>query len=91
MSGESLIIAWQDPREFTMRDARMQWALDVKKEIKETKGSRGKWAYVLSYSLADRAEFDARKDALRKVFGFFNTHWDIFDRKFYVRLPWWRL
>jgi len=92
MSGKSLIIAWQNPREFVMRDMYMQWAKDIKKEIKSTKGKRGKWALVAEDPvIEDRTEFKAKRDASEKVFGYFNTKWDVADNKFYVRVPWWKL
>lgn len=92
-NGESLIIAWQDPREFRMRDSEIQWAKDVKKEIKSTKGRRGQWAFVLAkpHFLESRVEFYGKKDAARKVFGWSHVHWDIHDDKLYVRVPWWKL
>lgn len=91
MNGESLIIAWQDPREFVVRDSYIQWAKDVKKEIKNTPGKHMKWAFVAEDIYSDRTEFKGKRDAAEKVFGFLNTKWDVSDNKFYVRLPWWRL
>lgn len=74
-----------------MRDSFIQWAKDVKKEIKSTPGKRKKWALVAIDSYNNRLEFKAKRQAAEKVFGYFNTHWDVNDDKFYVRLPWWKL
>lgn len=90
MSGESLIIAWQNPREFVVRDSFIQWAKDVKKEIRNTRGKRMKWALVAEDVSSDRTEFKGKRDAAEKVFGYFHTKWDVSDNKFYVRLPWWK-
>lgn len=92
MSGKSLIIEWQIPREFRMRQEQMQWARDLKKEIRSSKGKRMKWALVMvDNDDENHAFFRAKRDAAEKIFGFNHVKWDVWDKKFYVRLPWWKL
>lgn len=89
MSGESLIIAWEIPKEFRVRNEKLQWARDLKKEMKDHK--RGKWAYVYDLNRLDTSSTIGIKKAAEKVFGFFNVKWEISTDKLYVRLPWWKL
>lgn len=86
---ESLIIAWEEPTELIMKRLYTPWAKNVRKEIRKTPGKRMKWALVANDDNA--VDFKGKREAAEKVFGYFNTKWDVRENKLYVRLPWWKL
>lgn len=87
-SGESLIIAWEIPKEFRVKNDNRQWAKDLKKEMKNHK--RGKWAYVRNIDSYDSDSKLGIHKAAWKVFGYSNINWEVSTGKLYVRLPWWK-